>query len=103
MISRAKIEKFVEEMAENKYLATLFLIKRVSQLQERQEKLIAGSQRFMVEQAIDEFLEKRYSFELKKPATVNPIINEDILMGDEDLNDPDPEQPTEPKIEDPEE
>ncbi|MCK5743848.1 MAG: hypothetical protein KAH30_03855, partial [Caldisericia bacterium] len=60
MISRAKIEKFVEEMAENKYLATLFLIKRVSQLQERQEKLIAGSQRFMVEQAIDEFLEKRY-------------------------------------------
>ncbi len=95
MIDRAKIEKFVEEMEGNKYLATLLLIKRVSQLQERQEKLIAGSQRFMVEQAIDEYLEKRIDFEYRRPEAVKPIIDEDILIGEEELEDLSSEEPKE--------
>jgi len=87
MIDRAKIEKFVEKMDGNKYLATLFLAKRVAQIQERKEKLIAGSQRFTVEQAIDEFLEGKYTFEYKKRTPVKPIIDEDILGESEDLDD----------------
>ena len=91
MIDRAKIEKFVEKMDGNKYLATLFLAKRVAQLQERKEKLIAGSQRFTVEQAIDEFLEDKFSFEYRKPKPVKPIIDEDILAESEELDDIDEE------------
>jgi len=91
MIDRAKIEKFVEKMDGNKYLATLFLAKRVAQLQERKEKLIAGSQRFIIEQAIDEFLEGKYSFEYRQPKAVKPIIDEDILGQDEELDDMDEE------------
>ena len=57
MIDRSKLEQFIKNMDGNKYLATIFLIKRVTELQDKAAKLIPGSQRFMVEQTIDEFLE----------------------------------------------
>lgn len=57
MIDRSKLEQFIKNMDGNKYLATIFLIKRVTELQDKTAKLIPGSQRFMVEQTIDEFLE----------------------------------------------
>jgi len=86
VIDRAKIEKFIEKMDDNKYLATLFLIKRIAQLQERQTKLIAGSQRFMVEQAIDEFLEGKYQFAYKEPRATKPVLEEPIIPEAEDLS-----------------
>lgn len=73
MIDRAKVEQFIKKMDGNKYLATIFLIKRINQIQANQAKLIAGSQRFMVEQAIDEFLtgKSTMSFEDPNPDVLN--------------------------------
>ena len=74
MIDRAKVEQFIKKMDGNKYLATIFLIKRINQIQANQSKLIAGSQRFMVEQAIDEFLTGKSTMTFDDP---NPdVLNE---------------------------
>lgn len=74
MIDRAKVEQFIKKMDGNKYLATIFLIKRINQIQSTQSKLIAGSQRFMVEQAIDEFLTGKSTMTFEEPNT--DVINE---------------------------
>jgi DNA-directed RNA polymerase subunit K/omega len=75
MIDRAKVEQFIRKMDGNKYLATIFLIKRINQIQANQAKLIAGSQRFMVEQAIDEFLAGKSTMTFEEPNT-DVIANE---------------------------
>jgi DNA-directed RNA polymerase subunit K/omega len=76
MIDRAKVEQFIKKMDGNKYLATIFLIKRINQIQSNQAKLIAGSTRFMVEQAIDEFLTNKSAMTLDEPNA--DIINEPV-------------------------
>lgn len=73
MVDRAKVEQFIKKMDGNKYLATIFLIKRINQIQANQAKLIAGSTRFMVEQAIDEFLANKSAMTFDEP-------NPDVLM-----------------------
>jgi len=69
MIDRAKIEQFIKNMDGNKYLATIYLIRRVTGLQEKPAKLIPGSQRFMIEQSIDEFLEGKSKVSFAEDAT----------------------------------
>lgn len=83
MIDRAKVEQFIKKMDGNKYLATIFLIKRINQIQSTQSKLIAGSQRFMVEQAIDEFLTGKSTMTFNEP-------NPDVMK--------EPEEPSEAVI-----
>jgi hypothetical protein len=78
MIDRAKVEQFIKKMDGNKYLATIFLIKRINQIQANQAKLIAGSQRFMVEQAIDEFLAGKSTMSFDEP-------NPDVLPDEEHI------------------
>jgi len=68
MIDRSKLEQFIQNMGGNKYLATLYLIKRVTELQERSQKLIPGSQRFLVEQSIDEFLDGKSTIGVTEPS-----------------------------------
>lgn len=74
MIDRAKLEMFVKNMEGNKYLATIYLIKRVTELQERAQKLIPGSQRLLVEQSIEEFLEGKSEVSFKTEICEEPKI-----------------------------